>query len=80
MLKIVYYSESDAESTSAGLEDLTLLDTTLTHLCSATQEEITFTRDQLCKDAISKLASIRATYLSSMSGSEKQVIASRYSG
>ena len=70
-------SDSDTESTSARLEDLNILDTTPTYLHSATQEEITFNRDLLCKDAIAKLVSIRATYLSSMSGSEKQVIASR---
>ena len=72
------FSDTETELASSKLEDLSLLDTTPTHLHSATQEEISFTRDQLCKDAIAKLNSIRATYLASMSGSEKQVMESRY--
>ena len=70
-------SDTETELASSRLEDLSLLEPTPTHLHSATQEEISFTSDQLCKDAIAKLNSIRATYLASMSGSEKQVIESR---
>ncbi|KAL3875002.1 hypothetical protein ACJMK2_037944 [Sinanodonta woodiana] len=71
----IFWSVTEEEKARIVLADLHL--TSPIHLRSATQEEIQFTRTQLCQEARENLHSIRATYLKAFGHSEADTYKSR---